>query len=149
MKVYESVLRQIEAAAGKKGGAFVLNNGSKSSSAGGGHTEDAEGDVVLLGLHARQHLDLLAAAHARLGRWVKPKKEYHDLYEHLRDSLRLKAQLPAPFDKWAATAANAATDKSALPGVYVTLKDWTISGGETLDPRKVICYAEQPLVVQK
>lgn len=145
MKVYESVLRQIEAAAGKKGAA--ITNGKGPSAVG--HTEDAEGDVVLLGLHARQHLDLLASAHARLGRWVKPKKEYHDLYEHLRDSLGLKAQLPAQFDKWAATAANAATDKSALSDGYVTLKDWTISGGETLDPRKVICYAEQPVVEKK
>ncbi|KAL1910529.1 hypothetical protein Sste5344_003783 [Sporothrix stenoceras] len=152
MKVYESVLRQIDSVAAKKAAGRLFSNSSKSpssSTSAAGHTEDAEGDVALLGLHARQHLDLLAAAHARLGRWVKPKKEYHDLYEHLRDTLSLKAQLSAPFDKWAATAANAATDKSALPGGYVTLKDWTISGGETLDPRMVICYAEQPLVVQK
>ncbi|ERT03366.1 hypothetical protein HMPREF1624_01679 [Sporothrix schenckii ATCC 58251] len=139
MKVYERVLHQIEAAAGKKGGgalAAITNGklgGAASAVAGAaGHTEDAEGNTALLGLHARQHLNLLVAAHARLGRWVKPKKEYHDLYEHLRDSLGLRAQLPATFDKWAATAANAATDKSALPGGYVAPKDWTISAGETL-----------------
>ncbi|CAK7236304.1 hypothetical protein SEUCBS140593_009575 [Sporothrix eucalyptigena] len=146
MTVYESVLRQIEAAAGKKAGGAT--NGHSNGVTNAGHTEDAEGDRELLSLHARQHLDLLATAHARLGHWIKPKKEYHDLYEHLRDSLGLKGQLPAPFDKWAATASNAAKDPTALPGGYVLLKNWTISGGETLDPWTIVCYAEQP-VVQK
>lgn len=130
MGVYESVLRQIEAASVKKA-RHANGNGANGAN---GHTEDADGDRALLALHARQHLDLLSAAHARLGRWTKPKKEFHDLYDHLRDGLGLKAQLPSGFDKWAATAANAATDKSSLPGQYVTLTDWRITG-ETCDAR--------------
>ncbi|CAK7211371.1 hypothetical protein SBRCBS47491_001102 [Sporothrix bragantina] len=148
MTVYESVLRQIEAAANKS--ALSTNGGSNGNGViSAGHTEDAEGDRALLSLHARQHLDLLGAAHARLGRWIKPKKEYHDLYEHLRDSLGLKSQLPATFDKWAAAASNAAKDLTVLPGGYVLLKNWTISGGETLDPHVIVCYAEQPIVEKR
>ncbi|CAK7222529.1 hypothetical protein SCUCBS95973_004872 [Sporothrix curviconia] len=147
MTVYESVLRQIEAAANKSASGHAASNGNGVTNAG--HTEDAEGDRALLSLHARQHLDLLGAAHARLGRWIKPKKEYHDLYDHLRDSLGLKSQLPVPFDKWAAAASNAAKDPAQLPGGYVLLKNWTISGGETLDPQTIVCYAEQPIIEKK
>ncbi|CAK7245405.1 MAG: hypothetical protein STHCBS139747_006986 [Sporothrix thermara] len=143
MTVYENVLRQIEAAATKSSNGSYTNGGTANGATTAGHTEDAEGDRALLSLHARQHLVLLGAAHARLGRWVKPKKEYHDLYEHLRDTLGLKSQLPSAFDKWAATAANAGKDAAALPGGYVLLKNWTISGGETLDPGAIVSHTEQ------
>ena len=126
MGVYESVLRQVEAASVKKAHEKGANGTNGATSAG--HTEDAHGDRALLALHARQYLSLLSASHARLGRWTKPKKEFHDLYDHLRDGLNLKAQLPSSFDKWAATAAHAATDKSKLPDQYVALADWRISG---------------------
>ncbi|EPE09363.1 nacht domain protein [Ophiostoma piceae UAMH 11346] len=126
MGVYESVLRQVEAASVKK--AYANGTNGTTVTSGAGNTEDANGDRALLALHAHQYLNLLSASHARLGRWTKPKKEFHDLYDHLRDGLGLKAQLPSSFDKWASTATNVATDKSNLPGQYVTLADWKISG---------------------
>ncbi|OAA58461.1 nacht domain containing protein [Niveomyces insectorum RCEF 264] len=138
LNVYESVLLQIDAAAANTSAttAVASHNGSNSTNgATAAHTEDADGDRALLAFHARQQLELLGAAHARLGRWIKPKKEYHDLYEHLRGSLGLKQQLPAAFDKWAATAAGTA-DKATLPGGYTMLQDWKIAG-DVLDTREV------------